>query len=721
MRNYTIFAAVMKQKLAILLSVIFSLSVFSVSGQDTIMLSDNLRLIKTCSEYIIDYWPSEILFDTLENNGEMFYRSGFADMSHVEYTEEPGFPELPIYSVSLQVPREGCEVNVYMEPDVFDFCGGNDGEATSSSEWCSELEEQNYCIPVPDNMLYYPTQSCFGETECPTEMDYGYYYNYDTSWMSMRYYYDTIPVPYMVFGSVTFNILPLHYNPEDNCLRQMPATRFVISPSCGDDLCQLEWETLQNPVWGQDAVDFFDNYVGDEYDVDEAGIRIEDYPDEEHSGYTTLNTTYKGDYLIIVQDEYKDDMEDFVEHKVYYGYHVVTLTLSATEAEGLAYATANQINTGSLSLAEKIRYAIKGRKEDDEYLKYVLLVSEENVIPISEGYTFTYWGDNDITNPPTDIFYESLNTHSRRNTHLFPELYIGRWIITNSLNLANIIYKTTTTEITQYLKRVALFSGTGNMQNMFYRANKHISQYLLSTSITVTNIDGRTNPSVATIWSTFSNEATWMWIYNGHGNINLLGSPYLIHSYDVINNNVFTPFAFGFACLLNTYHDYGTGALLLRSSDTFGSTTFYGASTESYGLSNKKLSKRIFSQMVKNTDISIGQMIIQGERKYYDACRTSCFKQRMVKMYNLFGDPSLPLQGLDESTGVVRPFFAPKYYNSEYNFDNNDTISGIELYDITGKKVKTSMADAYQLPNGVYIKTTYTSNGVQSNKIHIHH
>ena len=708
MRNYTIFAAVMKQKSAILLSVIFSLSVFSVSGQDTIMLSDNLRLIKTCSEYIIDYWPSEILFDTLENNGEMFYRSGFADMSHVEYTEEPGFPELPIYSVSLQVPREGCEVNVYMEPDVFDFCGGNDGEATSSSEWCSELEEQNYCIPVPDNMLYYPTQSCFGETECPTEMDYGYYYNYDTSWMSMRYYYDTIPVPYMVFGSVTFNILPLHYNPEDNCLRQMPATRFVISPSCGDDLCQLEWETLQNPVWGQDAVDFFDNYVGDEYDVDEAGIRIEDYPDEDHSDYETLNTTYKGDYLIIVQDAYESEMEAFVAHKVYYGYHVVMLPLSAAESEGDSYAISHGVNnTSSLSLAEKIRYAIKGRKENNEYLKYVLLVSEQGIIPSSD----------DVID--SDILYGTMKMTWPQHLYLLPEIYVGRWIIEDIHSLERIIRKTIFVETMQRDMYATLCSGSGIGENKFRKVNNEVASILSNNNYSISNIVGTNSNALLQFRSAILNNNNLIWIYRGHGAIDEIGQPYNLYAVSSPFISSLIPFGFSFSCSNNSYQYDSFGSHILTLTDYAGDGTLYGASEDSNRDSNNKLEKAVFKVLSKSK--VIGEMVTQGERKYYDACRTSGLKQRQVKKYNLAGDPSLYILGLDAITGEANTANSINGNRTmraiEYNDKNNlnaviDTEE-IEVYDILGRHMgNIGTSKLYDLPPNNYILIIRTIEGL---------
>ena len=137
----------------------------------------------------------------------------------------------------------------------------------------------------------------------------------------------------------------------------------------------------------------------------------------------------------------------------------------------------------------------------------------------------------------------------------------------------------------------------------------------------------------------------------------------------------------------------------------------------SYTLSSNSLLTNLFRRLIKNTNISIGQMIVQGERKYYNACRTSGFKQRTVKMYNLFGDPSLPLLGYDSQTGLIRPFYAPRIIAN----DDNIIISAT-IYNVMGNTIINSgekNINSYYLPNGFYIKVVKTNNGSYSEKIGI--
>ncbi|MBR1563920.1 MAG: hypothetical protein IJ650_01085 [Paludibacteraceae bacterium] len=688
----------MKHFLTFLISISILGVITTLNAQEIIMLSENIKLTKTCEEYIIEYRPQSVIFDTVEQGGQYFYRAGFADMSHVEYTEDVGYPELPIYSITLQVPiieDEDCEVSVYAYPI---YPNNNLGNTDNS-------------IPIPDGLLYYPTQEC--SYACFAEYNYDFYFNYDTSWMANNYYYDTIPVSFMGFGCITLNILPLHYNPEYNCLRQMPATQFIITPSCGD-LCWMEVETPMNPIWGQDAISFFDNYEGDEYNAAEVEINIGDYPDENHSGYETLNTTFKGDYLIIVQDAYEDDMEDFVAHKIKYGYHVTMLTLSEAVLEGTAYANEHNINTSSLSLAEKIRYAIKSKKEEEEYLKYVLLVSQEGVIPSS---------DEDID---SDIFYAALKSHLLPNLFLLPEVYIGRWIVPSSGYLSNVIEKTIYTETAIRYNYVTLASGDGDGSDNFKKTNSKVADILVDNGVSCNIIVGTNIYAPTQFYNSLMNNSNDMWIYRGHANEYFIGSPYFLEGSNYAFYNNFIPFGFSFSCSNNPYSGYGFGSQIIVETSDFGDATFYGASDDSNRDSNDKLEKSVFKQFDKS--LTIGQMVAKGARKYYDACRTSPLKQKQVKLYNLLGDPSLYLSGLISSTGKPRPRIIPLYmpfseeYLEEKELFNENEVKELEVYNILGILVgRLSPLQIRNLPENQYIVISNTLDGIKTQKIYVNH
>ena len=234
----------------------------------------------------------------------------------------------------------------------------------------------------------------------------------------------------------------------------------------------------------------------------------------------------------------------------------------------------------------------------------------------------------------------------------------------------------------------------------------------------VSNTDGRTLPNSTTILvDTLTNIQHWMWVYNGHGNTAEIGNPYNNNADDLLNANIFCPFSFSTGCSNNSYSINSFGVKLLNQSEYFGTTTFYGSSVNSYTLNSNYLFKKIFKQMVKNTNISIGQMVTQGERKYYDACRTSVFKQRTVKMYNLFGDPSLPLPGYDDQNGLIRPFLAPRIIANDDSIILSSTI-----YNVMGNRIMSSDKNnitSYYLPDGLYIKVVNTNSGSYSEKIGI--
>lgn len=686
----------MKQLFIILSIVVFSNVAMPLIAQETIMISDNIMLTKYCDEYIVDYWPASISYDTIISCGEFFYRAKFADMSHVEYTENAGYPELPIYSISLQFPIDECEITV--ETDPLSICG---------------YQNTYSYIPIPDGLYYYPTQDLPDDQDCPLNMNDDFYFYYDTiSWMTQDYYYDTIPVPYMVFGNVTFNILPLHYNPETNSLRQLPPTRFIITPSCSN-LCIEESQTLYDPVWGQDAVNFFDNYEGDEYDIEEVGTLVETY----HSGNYSFTTTYKGRYLIIVQDAYESEISDFVDHKMHYGYDVEVLTVTQAITEGTTYATNYNINVSSLSTAEKIRYAIKDKKECYQDLKYVLLVSEQGVIPSSDS------------NINSDIFYAALSNHLLPNLFLLPEVYIGRWIFSDVNSLRNIIYKTITTETQSRNYYATLAIGNGIGYDEFKKANTKVSKILADNNISCNSIIDYTNYANTLFFNSLYYNDNIMWLYRGHANNTIIGFPYFLSATDYIFANSFVPFGFSFSCSNNPYLDNGFGSLMLTNTSMYGDATFYGASANSIIGSNSKLEKSVFKVLKRSQ--TIGQLVTSGSRKYYDACRTSTLKQKQVKLYNLFGDPSLYWHGLNRTTGEPRT--APMLIrNSTREFDYNsnvemlenryDELEEISVYNVMGLYLGTfSIKQIINFQDGNYILILNTEDGVRVEKAYIKH
>lgn len=694
-------------RLGVLLTVLFaSLPLFS---QDTLILSDNFTLIRECESYILEYHPSDFLLDTIYYNGDLYSFIKFNDMQYVHYTEEPGKPELPFYSINLQIPERYCDVTIMSEP----LYPQRHRMHNRSSEPSYPIE--NDCVSFPTNLTYYPTQICAGDDACETLLDTAFYENSQVSWLSENYYYDSVSQPYMNFAKIALNIIPCQYIPMYNCVQQLPPTRFIISFNCNYNICDMIDETLNNVVWASDAVNFFDNYTEDEFDIDAAMSNIAMFPffECEHC-YPTLDTSYKGDYLIIVQDGYEDNIETFKAHKILYGYHVTVLSLSDISSD---------------VTSEDIRQKIKQIKEDNEFLKYVLLVGEDGVIPPSEHFTGIDGYEHD-----TDIFYASLNDSWFPDLSLQPELYVGRWVIENSNDLASVIQKTILAETYQTSGSVIFASGTGEGEEEFKRANIDVINMLYDYNIASSNVIGM-NSNAPSLYLSFmhSNNNYMIWTYRGHGNEYQIGSPYFMDYYDFITDSVYIPFGMAFACSANSMNSNALGQKILTSSEMLGSSTFYGSSGISFRSSNNKLEKSVFGMLEKRADITIGQMLVGGAQKYYDGWRLSGYKQEQYKKYNISGDPSLYLYGLDPSgypntspaqSNLRRSgkSLGVEYIGEVSNINSDESIIKIEIYDILGNLLMSRNTAAIgDLPNNTYVMIITTSNGIYAKKMFVNH
>ena len=65
--------------------------------------------------------------------------------------------------------------------------------------------------------------------------------------------------------------------------------------------------------------------------------------------------------------------------------------------------------------------------------KYILLIGDE--IPYSTGEL------NNISNPPTDMYYACVDEYYTENEDITPDIYVGRWPVHNTAELEYIILK----------------------------------------------------------------------------------------------------------------------------------------------------------------------------------------------------------------------------------------------------------------------------------------
>lgn len=586
---------------------------------------------------------------------ELFSRIEMEDTVSYDMTDEIGYPELPFFSIDLPLPDCATNVEVGIEHSSIDIDYPQYFiEPAKLGSWINEEGEYVGLNEDCYNTEYYSN----GYTN---EYPEGFYRNF----------YSTSEA-YSVSGynGFTLSIHPFSYRPEEgNVIYVLREVTFVVEVGCGNllsTISDIQSGTSQNAVIAQL---YYDNFADSNADI--------------NSG---TNFGARGKYLILAANRNMEEyLTPYMYHKRSQNYNVGIIYLDEYGALGNRDAIKELIDTND-SLVNS---------------DYVLLVGTLEDIPASKGW-------NSMDHPYSDEDYHD---------------YIGRWIVSPNpqgyyTDLELIVDKTIQTEA-DYVARsstAALFSGKDSkriISKHFFKHNKRLAKKsFYKMGIPYTLYDGRdynqnqaNNKMVTAI-----NNHTRFLIYNGHGNKFFIGDPYYLYATNIagLTNTSPCPMGFGFACLLNSYTTNAHfGAKWV--ANTGGGVTFYGSTVNTGISSDNFLSNKIFKQLKKLTtkihNFPISWWIEIAETKYYRALSTST-RRKQIEKYNLIGDPTLFIYGLDED-GNAAPFHLTKKDNfNEQSIDSiNDLIISMELYDINGQKlsINTNNQVLDELPSGVYI------------------
>ena len=581
-------------------------------------------------------------------------------------TDEPGYPELPFFSLNLLLP----------------FC-----TSTLLVDLVSSVVDQEY-------PAYYINPAVKGSIETEpgiyTEMDddcynndyytYGYTTDYPSGFYQDYYSYSNI---YTVFDAkgMTFSIHPFSYHPEAGCMTVLREAVFEITFDCGNLMSTMLDIQSRSSFQSLAAQLFFDTFNDTEI---------------------VNNTEDNGNYLIVAAHRYMEtSLTRYINYKQAQNYNTEVIYL---DDYNNAIGNASQIN-----------YLIHNNNDMPDP-DFVLLVGDLSDIPPYEG----------IDNP--------LIPYSDDGYHPF----LGRWIVSEALyqsgeniDLENIIDKTILTE-TGYVNSystASLFSGTdaNNCVNAIFNLN--ISLIALNSfsqmGIPYTLYYGsnyQPNAAYYFMENAITNH-TRFFIYRGHGNYYKIGDPYdfRVNNLASLNNSSPTPMGFGFACGLNSYSTNNNFGAEWVSSGGGGGAAFYGATTISYRTSNNSLAIRMFyvlkeiTSQVSNFPLSLW---LRLSELTYHVSDLSIYRKIQVEKYNLIGDPTLAVYGMN-TYGTYEPFHMPK--KETVDTPVGSEISSIEIYDISGEKLTISNTrDISSLPlsAGVYvIKTLYNDGTFSTNKI----
>lgn len=618
------------------------------------------------NRYVIHFTLPDYFMEEEESECGIYSTIVMGDEVDHDETDEAGYPTLPFFSLDLLLPQCVSSVSINLEQEQLEQVGV--GDLILPARLGSVQTEDGNTILLDEechNLEYYT----YGSTG---EYPNGFF----------RDFYATSNIyNYLSNKGVTLSIHPFSYYPEYGYMDVLREAIFVIEWDCGDLISTMD--SLQQSGT-------YNSYVGQLYFDTFNEIEIE-------------NTGVNGKYLIVAaRRDMEGDIETYVSYKRSQNYETEVIYLD---------------ESGVIGNAEQISNVIYNNDFMDNP-DFVLLVGDLYDIPAR-------YGSNSIYNPYSDDKYHP---------------FLGRWIIGEQgdmfgsyYDLTAIINKTIAAEnnyVNTY-STAALFSGVDHSsQSLSRRLYKNIEKIANKSfdrmGIPYTLYDGRnysSNPNQAQNYmcSTLQSN-TRFFVYMGHGNRSMVGEPYILHYSNLPNSTYPFSMGFGFACSMNSYTtDSNFGARWL--ADGHGGAAFYASTVNAGVSSTKSLSKKIFTQLRKLTN-KIGNFPISmwlriAEDKYYNACR-GLERGLQISKFNLMGDPTLAVYGMDEGGGYA-PFHISKKDNrdiEENNFFTENQIDKIEIYNIDGDKVATIDNEATILQSllqpGVYFVKTIYKDGTMS-------
>lgn len=409
--------------------------------------------------------------------------------------------------------------------------------------------------------------------------------------------------PYIVMGAkgISFSIFPFTYNPEENKIIVLNNATFVITYNSqgqpSSDSSEIKRKYLSK---------FFENY-----------------PYNPGSSYI-----FSGKYLIITAPEYENTLTYFANYKRNIGY---TVDVVNTNATGTSAANIKLY-------LQQIYNNIQTRPD------YVLLVGDHDRIPASEGNP----SGEAINDPITDLKYARLDGND-----YFADVFLGRFSVSNTSELQNIINKTIFMEMNMHrfdkkAKFIAGMDEDQKKQDKLEEGHDYVVDYTFIPQ--GYNCQKLYQPNIMDAIAAI-NDNPLFYIYSGHGSfIYLAGGSFSIYETNIegATNTIF-PFVFSFACKTGdfAYSEPCIGESFIRAEKK-GGITYFGSSVNSYFNSDIAIEEKIFGDAFTDED-HISTIVNLGMQRYWQRFWSVMNRdrtKRYMKAYNLMGDPSINIHGI---------------------------------------------------------------------------
>ena len=372
----------------------------------------------------------------------------------------------------------------------------------------------------------------------------------------------------------------------------------------------------------------------------------------------------QGGYLIIVYDDFYDEIEALANWKKAMGYN--TTVTKTSEIPGGASK-------------ENIHDYIKDAYNNwDIPPSYVLLVGDTPQIP-------TYRG----TQGPdaVDLYYVTINSED-----YFPDIFIGRFPASQESHVTamvdkTIYYETGNFSDSTWIKKAAFMAGYDNYDITEGTHNYVISTYLDKFGYTCDKLYEVTYGANTQDVIDALNEGRSLAIFSGHGYVYGWddGPPFSQANVQGLKNEGMYPFVCSHACLTGSFQASECfGETWLRQADK-GGIAFWGASEGTLWDEDDILEKGMFQAWWDDNLGRIGGMTDMALYYLYENYSGGGYTQYYFEAYNILGDPSVRIWRGDPGGAPDIPA-KPEGPESgavgyEYNFSSSTTDpNGDQIY-----------------------------------------
>ena len=334
-------------------------------------------------------------------------------------------------------------------------------------------------------------------------------------------------------------------------------------------------------------------------------------------------------YLIIVYDNFVDEIQPFADWKTTMGYDT-----TVTETSDIP---------GGVTKENIQAYIEEAYNEWTIPPSYVLLVGDTPQIPTYTGTT----GPSAV-----DLYYVTINPED-----YFPDIFIGRFPAAQESHVTAMVDKTVYYEqgnfnSTEWIKKGAFIASSDHGQLAEETHNYVIDNYLGLNGYACDKIYEASGGTTSDIHNAL-NEGRSLCIYSGHGSPGGWGCvPFGQSDVNSLMNNGTYPFVCSHACSTNTFGDSECfGETWLRAENKAG-LAFWGASASTLWDEDDILERAMFQAWWADGLEWVAGMTDMGLYYLYENYSGGGNTKYYFEAYNVLGDPSIKLWSDDPNLNL---------------------------------------------------------------------